>query len=517
MLQFIMRHHPKEKVESLLSSAGFHEATPLQEEYVPAVLQGKDLIVESISGEGKTVAQLIPFVLQSKTRKKGPTSLILVDTVEAAQKYEREFSRFSAAKTKTKQPAVLGKESQAKHELRTLSKRPGLIVGTTERIIDHIRRNNLRLENLGSVVINVPENGEHLEFARDVEFIMTKITGKVQTIIFTPSLEKAEELSYLLKRPSALTMTARRSKMPPLHIYKCESRTPHLISRLLYGLELHRVLILTASQAESRQLQNELNQGGITCCLSTGTQADPNRAMPRCEIAAFEDASGIPLSSFEAILFYGLPPKQHLFEEIGWAAAGHSPTPTFSILISEEESRTLESLQEINQMKTKNEELPEEEEVLKGKLKSIITQIKEEEDPDVLNKYKKLIKKSVPFHLRGYVGAYFFKKALEGQLGQPGQSGQKTQPSANMQTIFVSIGKNRKVFPRDLVRLFRKSLDIEQNEIGNIKVLDNYSFIDIPKRVASKAIKDMDGMEFRGRNITVNFARKKEKKNNSRG
>lgn len=165
-------------------------------------------------------------------------------------------------------------------------------------------------------------------------------------------------------------------------------------------------------------------------------------------------------------------------------------------------------------MKTKNEGLPEEEEVLKGKLKSIITQIKEEEDPDILNKYKKLIKKSVPLHLRGYIGAYFFKKALEGQLGQLRQP---TRPSSDMQTIFVSIGKNRKVFPRDLLRLFCKRLEIEQNEIGNIKVLDNYSFIDIPTRVASKAIEVMDGMEFRGRNITVNFARKKDKKPTSRG
>ncbi|MFW6208182.1 MAG: DEAD/DEAH box helicase [Spirochaetota bacterium] len=512
-----MRHHPKEKVESLLSSAGFPEATPLQEEYVPAALQGKDLIVESVSGEGKTVAQLIPFFLQSKPRKKGPTSLILVDTVEATQKYEREFSRFSAAKSKAKQTAVLGKESQAKHELRTLSKRPGLIVGTTERIIDHIRRNNLRLENLTSVVINVPENGEHVEFARDVEFIMTKIAGRVQTVVFTPSLEKAEELAYLLKRPSTLSMAGRRSKLPSLHIFKSESRTPQLITRLVYGMELRRVLILTATHAENQQLQNELSRIGITCCLQTAEQKTGYRAGPRCKIAAFEDASGIPLSSFEAILFYGLPPKQHLFEEIGWAAAGHSPSPIFFVLVSEEEGSTLETLQEINQMKTKNEKLPEEEEVLKGKLKSIITQIKEEEDPDILNKYKKLIKKSVPLHLRGYIGAYFFKKALEGQLGTHVQSSSHVQPSSQMQTIFVSIGKNRKVFPRDLVRLFHKSLDIEQNEIGNIKVLDNYSFIDIPQRVAPKAIEEMDGMEFRGRNITVNFARKKEKKSNSRG
>jgi len=85
-----------------------------------------------------------------------------------------------------------------------------------------------------------------------------------------------------------------------------------------------------------------------------------------------------------------------------------------------------------------------------------------------------------------------------------------------MQTIFVSIGKNRKVFPRDLVRLFKNNLEIDQNAIGNIKVLDNYSFVDIPQKVAKKAIDKMDGMEFRGRNVTVNFAKKKDKKNTSR-
>ncbi len=514
MLQFIMRRHPKEKVESLLSSAGFHEATPLQEEYVPAALQGKDLIVESNSGEGKTIAQLMPFFFQPKNRKKGPTFLILVDTVQTATKYEREIARFSAAKTKGKHSAVLGKEPQAKHELKILSRHPGLIVGTTERIIDHIRRNNLRLEHLGSVVINLPENGEYLEFARDVEFIMTKVTGKVQTIVFTPSLEKAEELSYLLKRPYTLTAAERRSKLPAIHIYKSQKRTPQSIIQLIYGAELNRTLIITSSEKEVSQLHTDLKHGGISCCPKTSGESDrqptADQVLPRCELTTFKDAPRIPLTSFETILFYGLPSNYTIFEELGWAAAGLTPTPSFLVLVSEGESERLEKQQETNQMKTKNEDLPEEEEVLKGKLKSIISQIKENEDPDVLNRYKKLIKKSVPLHLRGYIGAYFFKKAVEGQVPQTASS------SKQMQTIFVSIGKNRKVFPRDLVRLFRKNLQLEQSEIGNIKVLDNYSFIDIPQRVAPKAIEDMDGMEFRGRNITVNFARKKEKKNNNR-
>jgi len=529
VLQFIMRHHPTEKVQSLLTSAGYHEATPLQEEYVPAALQGKDLIVESISGEGKTVAQLLPFFLQPKPRKKAPTFLILVDNVEAAVKYERELSRFTSAKSKVKQSAVLGKESQAKHELRTLTKRPSLIVGTTGRIIDHIRRNNLRLDHLSTILINVPENGDHTEFALDVEFIMTKAPKKVQTVVFTPAVEKAEKLSYLLKRSATLTAAERQSKLPSLHIYKSQKRTPHMLSQLIFGLDLHRVLLVTATTAESRQLQDSLKLNGISCCPVLGHEIgsgslsalqefpqlpDTEQTVLRCEITTFQDAPRIQLSNFKAILFYGLPQKQNLFEEIGRSAALQRPAPSFSILVSEGEFQKLETLQEIQKMKTKNEALPEEEEVLKGKLKSIVTQIKEEENPEVLNRYKKLIKKSVPFHLRGYVSAYFFKKALEG--GLEGQLSQRAQPSSEMQTIFVSIGKNRKVFPRDLVRLFKSNLEIDQNAIGNIKVLDNYSFVDIPQKVAQKAIEKMDNMEFRGRNITVNFAKKKDKKNTSR-
>jgi RNA recognition motif-containing protein len=109
--------------------------------------------------------------------------------------------------------------------------------------------------------------------------------------------------------------------------------------------------------------------------------------------------------------------------------------------------------------------------------------------------------------MRSYLAAYLLKSANGGSLSRSDEPSQ-------MQTIFVSIGKNRKVFPRDLARLFNKALDIDPKEIGNIKVLDNYSFIDIPQEVAPKAIEKLDGIEFRGRNITVNFARKKKGNSN---
>jgi len=160
-------------------------------------------------------------------------------------------------------------------------------------------------------------------------------------------------------------------------------------------------------------------------------------------------------------------------------------------------------------MKMKNENSPSQEEILKGKLKSLIRQIKVDEDPDELNRYRKIIRRNVPLHLRSYLAALLLKQTNGGSL-----SGAEAQ--TQMQTIFVSIGKNRRVFPRDLARLFNKTLDLAPRQLGNIKVLDNYSFIDVPREKASEAIDKLNGTDFRGRNITVNFARKKKPSNDQK-
>jgi len=508
VLQFTARRQPTEQVEALLASAGFREPTPLQEEYIPAALQGKDLVVESIPGEGKTVAQLVPYLLTPKPRKRGVSVLILVDSVQLLGKYETEYNRLPGARAKGKCAAMLGREAQAKDELRLLSRHPGLIVGTTGRIIDHIRRNNLEFCPETTVIINIPDTPDHIEFDRDVEFIMAKIPEKVQPIIFAVSADQINTLSYLLKRPVILSSAERRARIPTLHVYEEAVPTSASILRLVYGASLYNILILTSGETDAHVLKDELLAGGISCCLTREKDPEassgeiPVKSSIRCCIATFGEASRISLS-YDSIIFFRIPQNLSLFKEIGWAVSAHSPAPYFTVLASPAESEILSNLQEKKQMKMKKEVPPTQKEVLKGKLKSIIQHIKEEEDPDELNQYRKIVRKNVPMHLRSYVTAFLLKQAGGVQLSE-------TTESDKMQTIFVSIGKNRKVFPRDLSRLFNKTLGLEPRDIGNIKVLDNYSFIDIPRKSAQKAIDELDGTEFHGRSITVNFARKKK-------
>ena len=162
---------------------------------------------------------------------------------------------------------------------------------------------------------------------------------------------------------------------------------------------------------------------------------------------------------------------------------------------AEERGKSMQETGKVNEI----QETTTNEESIKETISGILRKIKEEEDPDELNSLRRMVRSQVPISLRSYFSAYLFKRAL-GQL--------EKKPEA-MTTLFISVGKNRKVYPRDLVSLFMRNMKLGRSDIGEIKVLDNYSFLDISLDHASEAISKLSGKTFRGKRITVNLARRK--------
>jgi len=128
----------------------------------------------------------------------------------------------------------------------------------------------------------------------------------------------------------------------------------------------------------------------------------------------------------------------------------------------------------------------------------VIKNIRENEDPVQMNMYRKLFRKHVPFMMRHYFAAWMMKEYLD-------KNGKKKKWG---KTLFISVGKNRKVYPKDLISLFSTTGEVKKEEIGDIKIMDSYSFLNINPKSADKAIEKLDGTEYRGRKLTVNFARK---------
>lgn len=168
---------------------------------------------------------------------------------------------------------------------------------------------------------------------------------------------------------------------------------------------------------------------------------------------------------------------------------------------------------------------------LRDRLKEIIQEIHDEADPDEMNAYKRFVKRNVSVFSRSYFTAYLVKQFVDGggsfsdesrrkRSERPQRNDRKKdrngeEPVGNVapedrQTLFVSVGKNRRVYPKDFVALFAELDGVEGDDIGQIKILDNYSFVEVEKEVADTIIGAYDGYEFRGRKLTVNYARNKK-------
>jgi hypothetical protein len=167
---------------------------------------------------------------------------------------------------------------------------------------------------------------------------------------------------------------------------------------------------------------------------------------------------------------------------------------------------------------------------VKKKIKGILEEIQSGVDPGSLNIYRSLISKEVSFFRRSYFGAYLLMlldregvgKRSKSPLSRSGgegvfprassrsvsfQSGEYSQAEPNLRPLpekdsirlFISIGRNRRVFPREIMGLITAKTQVSREDIGIIRILDNYSFVQVRRTAADTIIEALNGILFRGR------------------
>lgn len=170
-----------------------------------------------------------------------------------------------------------------------------------------------------------------------------------------------------------------------------------------------------------------------------------------------------------------------------------------------------------------------------ARIDDILDAVKTEADPDVLNAYRAIIRKRVPFFMRSYIAAYLVlqleqkgdKKHAQGRSRKSGRNSvrkdreeaKKTDtqrihiPEDESVKLFVSIGRNRRVFPRELLGMIMSESSVAREDVGIIRILDNYSFVQVRKEQADTIIEAINGKQFRGRTLVVNYARSRNNNN----
>ena len=171
-----------------------------------------------------------------------------------------------------------------------------------------------------------------------------------------------------------------------------------------------------------------------------------------------------------------------------------------------------------------SKELPPEKIVIA--IDRMIKKLREEENPEELKIYRKIFKKKVPFNLRGYFIGYLLKELIfssnssidisnlpsditHKKTSHHFSTKKRDKASVGMKRLFVSIGRNRRVRRNELLELFMSKITLKESDFGEIRILNYYSFLEVPESSADDAIFLLSGISFKGRRITVDFAREK--------
>lgn len=503
VLNRFSRSEGEEKVQELLTRAGFSSPTPLQQKLLPLILQGKDLLVETLGSRGKRTAICLAAILRGNYAEPGTKTLIITSRESDIAKIHRQFEKFESF-VKERTLAPLGLEKNPKKELQYIRNNPDLIIGTTERIIDHLRRDNIELQDIELLIISTDAQREHEGFIQDILFISSKIENLQQRVIFSSVIAAADSLQGMLHRPQILSFHDWNTQdFSHLAYITGEGKEkPGIVKSLYFADSLANALIVAKNNAQAVSLSKKLESFGVPCKTVSSKQANRDRKTnSKLGITTFKTLNTLPYIDFRTILFYQVPFDPHRYATTMGKIKNTAGETTLISLVLEKEQKFIERIKEEHGVEIKENSLPQEKHALiQKKIENIIKTIKEDENPEVMDTYKKMVKKHVPFPLRAYFTAYLLKNSLEGERDE------------SYTTLFVSVGKNRKVFPKDLSRLFTGAIKVEPTDIGQIRILDNYSFIDVPSGKAQAAIDALNGKEFRGRKITVNYARKKEDK-----
>jgi len=489
----------------------FGSSTRFQETIGRILLDNHDAVIE-IGEEGRRYHRYLPTIMRTAANDNGVRHLIVVATAEEVREVE-DYARLLLSAQGDDSPLLgIGVNPNVRKENLDFHRRKSVLVGTPERIIDHLRRGNLDLSKVERVIVDCPSEGNIDTFIADVQFIYSRTGFRPKTFVLAAILRsEMESFGGVLKNPRTYP---KNQWMEPIRatLFLTDDSLDGKAERLLHLLRAKAAapglrFLVTENEATARSYRRFMTKNGVSVLPPKETLKDQGRGYVRI-LDRSEFAEERAKAATEIV--FAFPPAASELE----AAAVSIPDGVTGILIviHQREYPAFLETQESITLNVEKHENPNEEMVIKGLIESMIQRIKKDENPQELNYYRKVFKKNVSIFLRSYFAAYLLKQLVEegGTADRRKRPSLKNSQRQEMATLFFGLGKNRKVYPRDITQLIAGVPDVDKSSIGEIKILDNYSFVEIAESHAQKVIDTLNGMDYRGRKISVNFARKRE-------
>ncbi len=342
--------HPT--LQQTLDRLGYAKPTEIQQQAIPKVLAGLDVMGAAQTGTGKTAAFTLPLIHQLLEQGvKGATRVLVVTpTRELAQQVYDKVAEYSQD-TSLKCVALYG-GANINPQKSQLQKGPEIVVGTPGRLLDHLHIGTLNLSSLDTLVLDEADRMLDMGFISDIKRLMKKMPKERQTLFFSATYPKqVMDLAYrLLNEPVRIEVSTSNSTADSVNqlIHPVDKkRKRELLSYLIGSRNLQQVLVFAKTRQTTEALANELKLDGLAAEAIHGekTQGARNRALEgfkegkvRVLVATDVAARGLDIPSLDTVFNYELPhaPEDYI-HRIGRTGRAGKSGNAISLVSREEE------------------------------------------------------------------------------------------------------------------------------------------------------------------------------------
>ncbi|WP_027627526.1 DEAD/DEAH box helicase [Ruminiclostridium cellobioparum] len=523
------------EVQHAIADMGFEEATPIQSQSIPPILEGNDLIGQAQTGTGKTCAFGIPAIEMIQPQIDTIQVLVLCPTRELAIQSSEELRNVLKYKDGIRILPVYGGQP-IDRQILALKKRPQIIIGTPGRVMDHMRRRTIKLENLKMIVLDEADEMLNMGFREDIDTILEKVPEDRQTILFSATMPKEilDITRKYQKDPVHIKVAHKQLTVPSIEQYYLEvkeSAKLEVLSRLIDTNDIKLSLVFCNTKKRVDDLTSSLQSRGFSAEALHGDMRQEHRDKVMSQfrkgnfdilIATDVAARGIDVDDVEAVFNYDIPSDEEYYvHRIGRTGRAGRTGKAFTF-ISGREIYKLRDIQRYTKSTVSLIKPPTINDVEEKKMSNVLKLLRENLGHEGLSKYLSHIERFVntinsdtedqddSFVTSLDVAAALLKMYAEQSGNFPNTVSEIDEASDfdsdsgnDMVRLFINIGSENKIQPKHIIEGLVESSGLPGKMVGSIDIFDRYSFVEVPKEFAAEVLRSMKNHTIKGKRINI--------------
>ena len=537
-----------ENIIKALTDLGYENPTEIQEKAIPQVIASKqDLKAFAQTGTGKTAAFSLPILEQIDTNNKDTQAIILSPTRELALQIAKNIEDFAKHIKGFNVAAVYG-GSSIEDQIRKLKRGVHVVVGTPGRTVDLINRKQLKLNNLQWLVLDEADEMLNMGFKDELDKILDVTPESKQTLLFSATFPREVESiakNYMTKPVEITSGEKNKGSDQVSHQYYVvsERNRYNALKRIADVNPDIYSIIFCRTRRETQEVADKLIKDGYNADALHGdlSQAQRDSVMEKFRkkhlqilVATDVAARGLDVNDLTHVINHKLPDQIESYTHRS-GRTGRAGKEGISIaIVTGREKGKLRPIERMIGKQFVSTPVPTGKEICQNQLLKLIDKVhdikvNETEINDFLPSiYEKLegldreelIKRFVSLEFNTFLSYYQNAPDLNDSDQMRNNSDRdsrgKSRDDENMSRFFINIGRKDKLNPARLIGLINDQSIAKNIEIGQIEILDTFSFFELDKNFTDETIKSFqdDDVQFEGRSVNVE---KTEKKRSGRG